>query len=616
MQNFENMNFRPDVSEYIQFPDPRQNEPFNRATQPSDKPIINKHIFAVDSRQRDYSKYPKANNYYIPIPERYRNVTGIELKAAMLPRTEYNVNSVNKYLDFVIGDFITDVITNGKLTNFNTSDAGIYNFTTQGTGINGEIQFELETNSKITNITIINSGTGYSYSDPPRFVCTDTSKQYLFDSLNINAVIGFEYVGLIREGQYSIGGNPEFYETAGPPATTQQSWVPNNLVCELENAMSNAILNDANHCYSRKSVVQRGTNVAGGTDYPLLFTTRLMSQYPNVTTYETGIQTNPENYNTNACNFNRMYFTNCLIFKYTNVFAPTVGGNVTDGNAIDYTILKVEKIPASAMDNEYIIYCSLDDPSVSWEGLAPVNGLELAHWEFLFASGRNKVINSASLLGYNKRNYGYNDRVQNEVIQVNTANTLIPSGLTYSTENDYYLYGDPEYVVLSFRPKYGGNTITGINDRVDSNPNSNLDRVFACLIYDTVQPAVLQDVSSGKLDTFYNSPADTNNKNIGTFLEYDSNFTDTKQLVGNSGSINTSYNKPPGQLKAMKGADFDRKIVEFPQPVAQIFDMNIRFTKFSKGAIGSDEELYNFHGKEHLLLFEITCSDFMTGKRS
>ena len=44
--------------------------------------------------------------------------------------------------------------------------------------------------------------------------------------------------------------------------------------------------------------------------------------------------------------------------------------------------------------------------------------------------------------------------------------------------------------------------------------------------------------------------------------------------------------------------------------------MNIRFTKFSRGAIGSEEELYNFAGREHLLIFEITCADPLTGRRS
>ena len=62
MQNFVNNNYSPEVSYYGQLPDPSQNTPFNKATHPSDKPIISKHIFAVDSRQRDYNLYPQANN--------------------------------------------------------------------------------------------------------------------------------------------------------------------------------------------------------------------------------------------------------------------------------------------------------------------------------------------------------------------------------------------------------------------------------------------------------------------------------------------------------------------------------------------------------------------------
>ena len=51
------------------------------------------------------------------------------------------------------------------------------------------------------------------------------------------------------------------------------------------------------------------------------------------------------------------------------------------------------------------------------------------------------------------------------------------------------------------------------------------------------------------------------------------------------------------------------------QPIAQIFDLTVRFSKFSKYSQGTENELYDFHGKEHLLMFEITCSDFMTGRR-
>ena len=351
-----------------------------------------------------------------------------------------------------------------------------------------------------------------------------------------------------------------------------------------------------------------------------------MSQYPTLETY-TGVRTNSTNYETNSCKFNRIYLSNCLIFK-TNGLPPN---NFSDNN-FNYEIIKSEPIVGST---RYIIYCKLQDPLATGfitgkyyselhnGGDVVTYDIKLAQWEILNATGNFQLINSAGLLGFSKQNH-YNS-INNNAIEVNhtivtptVTTTLIPNAFTYSAQNDYYLFGDPEYVVLSFRPKFGGNTIAGINDRLDSQPDTNIDRVFACLIYDTVQPAALQDISSGKIDATIGSLANSNNS-LGTFMNYDAdaNRKEVKQLTGNTGSQNVSYNKPPGQLKAMKGSDFDRKIVEFPQPVAQIFDLAIKFTKFTKlEGIPRGADLYDFHGKEHLLLFEITCSDLLTGKRS
>jgi hypothetical protein len=616
MQNFANDNYNPEITYYKQLPDPNQNEPFNRATQPSDKPIINKHYFALDSRQRDFNKYPNSNNYNISIPERYRNVTSIELKAAMLPRSEYNVNSSNKCIDISVGDFISSVSTFGSpiITNkgkFITPGTYLLNIEAHTLNnvsfIQAEVNVIINSESKITTFIIVNSGSGYSYSKPPRIS--------LFDFENFIIKIGFQYTAELREGQYSIGGNPQYYDQT--TSNSVQSWTPNNLLCELENALSFSVFNNTDYCYSRRPWTSESSIASSTKDYPLFFNSRLMSQYPQLDFYKNGHNGNINNYSTNSCQFNRIYLTNSLIFKTSNLHY--VGDNFTDDSGFSYNVLKVENIIMGAI-TQYLIFCSLNNPLTKvggkfWNGIDS-NDYIISHWEILFASGINKIINSSSLLGFNKKNY-YNT-TNNNVIEIkpniSDNTTLIPNGLTYSAENDYYLFGDPEYVVLSFRPRYGGNTISGINDRVDSQPDSNIDRIFACLIYDTVQPSVLSDVSSGKLDSIIGSLG-TSNNSLSTFLNYDNN--EIKQLVGNSGNQNVNYNKPPGQLKAMKGADFDRKIVEFPQPIAQIFDLNVRFTKFTKlGSQGLDDELYDFHGKEHLLLFEITCSDLLTGKRS
>jgi hypothetical protein len=616
MENFVNNNYHPNISYYNQLPDPATNEPFNRATHPADKPIVAKHIFAIDSRQRDYEKYPNANNYNLSIPERYRNVTSIELKAAMLPRSEYNVNGSNKYLDFSVGDYINkieiigpNVITNkGKLLN-----PGIYKLKIDPpiligdhiTQVQADIDVEINLESKIVRYIYNSQGSGYSFSKPPKI--------RLEDFTAFKVTVGTEYYAKMREGQYVIGGNPQFTNIKNNSISS--SWVANNLLSEIENSLSYAILNDSNYCYSRSAWTSGNSNLK---DYPLLFTVRLMSQYPSLSTYDNdNTRSLPENFETNSCNFNRIYTTNCLIFKTS--IQHNVGDNFTV-DAFTYNVLKVDTIKLNNSNN-YILYCQLKNSS-GWSGLNDNDDYKMCHWEYLFATGNNQVVNSASLIGYNKRNYYFNSSKNKNFINVpikvqhenGETTTLVPSGITYSSENDYYLYGDPEYSILSFRPRYGGNTISGINDRVDSQPNTNIDRVFACLIFDSTQPAVLQDVSSGKSIATIGSIGSSNN-NSSTFINYDSNFPETKQLTGNTGVQNVNYNRAPGMLKAQKGHDFDQKIIYFPQPVAQIFDINIRFSKFCQLGKGEEDELYDFHGQEHLLLFEITCSDLMTGKR-
>ena len=639
MQNFVNNNYTPDISYFHQLDDPSQSEVFNKATHPAYKPIISKHIFAVDSRQRNYNIFPNANNYNIKIPDRYRNVTSIELKAAMLPRTEYNVNSSNKYLDVVIGDYISKIKafsrTGPAIIKKNGIPYADNNPTTNvpliidPPNLSGEhiileqavIEVDLNMDSTIKSYNIINPGSGYSNSKPPYISLGDFS-EFIVE-------VGKNYVIELREGQYTIGGNPQFTDSKN--STSFQSWVPSNLLCEMESAMTYAILkengygNASDYCYTRQSWTSLSNTSSPSSatkDYPLLFSSRLMSQYPNIDTYSinaSGTRNNPDNYETNCCKYNRIYTTNSLIFKSTTL--PT--GTFTDDTGFEYDVLTYNVISGDSGPISYILYCKLTDPFQQvggkfWMGLDSNDSTyKIAHWEFLFASGENHTVNSAGLFGYTKKNYYkgiYNIPIEViHTIGTNNKTTLISQGVSYSADNDYYLVGDPEYVTLSFRSKYGDNS--SINDRVDSQEDSNIDRVFACLIFDTVQPAVLQDISSGKTDTTIGSFGYDNNS-LNSFLNYDNTLNEVKQLTGNTGNQNVSYNRPPGQLKAMKGADFDRKIVEFPQPIAQITDLNIRFTKFAK-IIGqnTNAELYDFHGKEHLLLFEITCGDLMTGKR-
>lgn len=592
----------------------------NDITHPSDKKSSSVHYFAIDSRQRDYDLYPQANNYYVPIPDNYNNVTSIELKAASLPRTEYNVNSSNKYIDFNIGDFISSIkIKNKNRNNLEVKHNG--KRISQGThylhfdepklegGKPPIITIDVDGTSTIekNSFKVLYAGSGYTFSQK--------CKANLYDFEAFEVQVGFKYSAKLREGQYTIGGNPIMYDNVNN--VYQQSWVPSKLLNEIESSMSNIILTDSEHCYSRKawSTSNVTTDIDNSKDYPLLFNCRIMSQYPNIETYgNPNNRSSPEQFETNSCKFNRIYISNCLIFMFDSNL-NNLPNEFTDENGISYEILKSQKINEE-YENRYILYCKLKDSSNfnNWKGFSSCTNFNItfAHFELLFATGEYNIVNTSSLLGFNKRNYYKSTSIEN--ILINDDKCLIPHCICYSSENDYLLFGDPEYIVLSFRPKHGANNLRSINDRVDSMDNSNINRVFACLLFEPVLPSVLQDLSSGTamgtIDSFANS---ANNTKSFLVSNNNQNLNEDILLSGNVGNFNSADFRQPGFVKAMKGSDFDQKIIKFPQPMASLSHLNIRFTKFSKHNIGAEEELYNFQGKEHFLLFEIKCEDPMTG---
>ena len=82
---------------------------------PKNTKVTSKHTVIVDSRQRDYSIYPYPHDYLVNLMEPHRNVERIELIAAMMPKTEYNVSTENNLL-LVILNGVTHqcVLTEGQ----------------------------------------------------------------------------------------------------------------------------------------------------------------------------------------------------------------------------------------------------------------------------------------------------------------------------------------------------------------------------------------------------------------------------------------------------------------------------------------------------------------------
>ena len=85
---------------------------------PSDKRTeINQVIIMIDSRDRNYTKYPNSNKYTIMLNESYRNVESVELIAAHIPNSGYLINNNNNKLEFSN--------TVGKVTGFHDDGKAI-----------------------------------------------------------------------------------------------------------------------------------------------------------------------------------------------------------------------------------------------------------------------------------------------------------------------------------------------------------------------------------------------------------------------------------------------------------------------------------------------------------
>ena len=206
---------------------------------PTKTKVVSKHTIIVDSRQRDYTIYPSANNYLINLMEPHRNVERIELIAAMMPKTEYNINSENNLLIVTIGGITKKLyLTEGQYpigTNL-IGSTYIPNGTAALTGVMAELTTVLNTfylpaisvnfNVFISSTPGTVGGTGNYASILNRIVITNTTDNFTIDFTNTlyNSGSPFRVLGFNKQVCISSLSN-QIYATDNlgtcTPATLQ-----------------------------------------------------------------------------------------------------------------------------------------------------------------------------------------------------------------------------------------------------------------------------------------------------------------------------------------------------------------------------------------------------------
>jgi hypothetical protein len=193
--------------------------------------VLSKHNIIIDSRQRDYSIYPNPNEYLVNLMEPHRNVEKIELIAAMMPKTDYNVNSENNLLLVNIGG----VVVNGEIVGGTTSQIklnegqyligsnvpGAHTFIADGTSCNFGLVAELKRvlltvngnfNVFLATLPTVSGGTGKNASVLNRIVITNSSVPFIIDFRNSGFLSGspFRIMGFNKQ-IYASGGNVWIY---------------------------------------------------------------------------------------------------------------------------------------------------------------------------------------------------------------------------------------------------------------------------------------------------------------------------------------------------------------------------------------------------------------------
>ena len=229
---------------------------------PTKSKVVSKHNIVVDSRQRDYSIYPTPSNYQVDLMEPHRNVERIELIAAMMPKTEYNINSENNLILLSVdgGNYHSLYLTEGQYL-IGSNVPGNVNYKADGTipitGLLAEVKRVLnahpDSGGGFDVFLVTNPGTPHTQNGNPggsgtgqfaavlnRIAITHSSLAFSIDFVNKGYSSGspFRVFGFYKQ-VYNSGNNTIYGSVNGSCTQTQlnagtTSTIGNSIVANFD----------------------------------------------------------------------------------------------------------------------------------------------------------------------------------------------------------------------------------------------------------------------------------------------------------------------------------------------------------------------------------------------
>lgn len=503
-------------SNYFSFTARKPNE--GKIPNPSEMITGSSHTYIIDSRERNLVNFPNPALYSIKFNDKFKNVTSIELKGSLIPKTEHNVNTGNMFIPYNIKDYLTKATIKNR--GYGYLD-GIYGFggppanqlmaTVSPPAITGGTQATITVtveNNIISSVIINNRGSGYlagnygPLEDPTKgfyrdclatanlSIPVDSNFRSTFQRGQIDLQVGTILLAVLRPGQYDFAS-----PTDGSPGLCRE------VTLAFQTSINRAIANGV--------VIPDVGGPQNGAEY-----------FP----FE---DTDPDD-------------GSCYLITVNENASPNANVCIQRGKG----------------DGSYT--------------QSPF--LELI-WSYEDTADSSAI-----------RLLGYGSKIQSEKFSSiapnppvdqtnNTLSTTIWDKYPIIGRNDYDLTDSPLYCILSF------SHCSQVGDRIEST-NPTLDKAFATLVFDANTSNVVFREPEATLP-----PPGTGPSNWNTLLS------------------------KPGMLKAIKGQDFDPKILSFgPAPIAELNGLTLCFRKLNG-------DLIDFQGKDHMLIFSINAEDINSGNK-
>ena len=162
------------------------------------------HLAIVDSTTRDQTLCPHPSNYFVEFPKPFKNVFGVELVDAYLPRSMYTVDEFNN--EIVFGIYVDNVLVKSKFTFVPQN----YNISTLIEALSSSVGVTTG-DGEVVNLTV----SAHSADDPTRTSRLQIVSDYRFviwsSQSSANEVIGFGEARADANGMPYLGDDYAAY---------------------------------------------------------------------------------------------------------------------------------------------------------------------------------------------------------------------------------------------------------------------------------------------------------------------------------------------------------------------------------------------------------------------